>query len=184
MDPVKMKYLRTSFVFAISVFVTWTPSSVNRVHDILRGSNPPSFGLNLASAVVLPLQGIWNAVIFFSTSGSAVREELHAVLDRLHGLPRGHLTARAVRCERERAVELERRGHSAVDPDANDSGTDGIDGKEIGVHSDGTSRSGSISELSDVETGMIDGSGAGPSAPPRTLTAPGSTMRVIRGAKL
>ncbi|OTA55470.1 hypothetical protein K449DRAFT_311651, partial [Hypoxylon sp. EC38] len=67
MDPVKLAYLRTSFVFAISVFVTWTPSSVNRVHDLIYAESA-SFALNLASAIVLPLQGVWNAVIFFSTS--------------------------------------------------------------------------------------------------------------------
>ncbi len=28
MDPVKLAYLRTSFVFAVSVLITWTPSSI------------------------------------------------------------------------------------------------------------------------------------------------------------
>ncbi|KAI1142636.1 hypothetical protein F5Y05DRAFT_125167 [Hypoxylon sp. FL0543] len=110
MDPVKLAYLRTSFVFAISVFVTWTPSSVNRVHDLVYAENA-SFALNLASAVVLPLQGVWNAVIFFSTSWLAMRQEVRARLDSRRGIPRGHHTAVAVRNERERdrAVELARR---------------------------------------------------------------------------
>ncbi|KAI0482576.1 hypothetical protein GGR56DRAFT_685456 [Xylariaceae sp. FL0804] len=108
MDPVKLAYLRTSFVFAISVFVTWTPSSINRVHDLLHPRDS-SFGLNLASAVVLPLQGVWNAVIFFSTSAAALRAELRAWRDRRAGVPRGRDAADAVRGERERAVELERR---------------------------------------------------------------------------
>ncbi|KAI0842785.1 hypothetical protein F5Y06DRAFT_304483 [Hypoxylon sp. FL0890] len=110
MDPVKLAYLRTSFVFAISVFVTWTPSSVNRVHDLVYAESA-SFALNLASAVVLPLQGVWNAVIFFSTSWTALRQEVRAQLDSRRGLPRGHHTAVAVRNERERerAVELARR---------------------------------------------------------------------------
>ncbi|KAK7752557.1 hypothetical protein SLS62_005525 [Diatrype stigma] len=118
MDPVKLAYLRTSFVFAISVLVTWTPSSINRVHDVMRGAevgsgsgsrNPPSFGLNLASAVVLPLQGVWNAVIFFSTSSTALREEFRARADAFRGLPRGHQAANAALRERERTLELERR---------------------------------------------------------------------------
>ncbi len=56
LDPVKLAYLRTSFVFAFSVLVTWTPSSINRVYTL---ANPygTNYGLNLASAVVLPLQG-------------------------------------------------------------------------------------------------------------------------------
>lgn len=108
MDPVKLAYLRTSFVFAISVLVTWTPSSINRVHDLIYTNNA-SFGLNLASSVVLPLQGVWNAVIFFTTGWKTLREDLHAFIDRRRGLPRGHLAATAARSERERAVQLERR---------------------------------------------------------------------------
>ncbi|XXG93804.1 hypothetical protein Hte_000053 [Hypoxylon texense] len=112
MDPVKLAYLRTSFVFAISVFVTWTPSSINRVHDLVAAEHA-SFGLNLASAVVLPLQGVWNAVIFFSTSWRALRQEARARVEDWKGIPRGHRTANAVRTERERererAVQLARR---------------------------------------------------------------------------
>ncbi|KAI1477713.1 hypothetical protein F4774DRAFT_427128 [Daldinia eschscholtzii] len=110
MDPVKLAYLRTSFVFAISVFVTWTPSSINRVHDLVYAESA-SFALNLASAVVLPLQGVWNTVIFFSTTWSSLRQEVRARLDSRKGLPRGHHDAVAVRNERERerALELSRR---------------------------------------------------------------------------
>ncbi|TRX97693.1 hypothetical protein FHL15_001448 [Xylaria flabelliformis] len=108
MDPVKLAYLRTSFVFAVSVLITWTPSSINRVHDIV---NPQEFSypLNLASAIVLPLQGLWNAVIFFSTSWLALRQEVRAKVDQFRGIPRGQNTANAVRNERDRIIELERR---------------------------------------------------------------------------
>ncbi|KAL1860730.1 hypothetical protein VTK73DRAFT_7201 [Phialemonium thermophilum] len=74
MDPVKMAYLRTSFVFAISVLVTWTPSSINRVYT-LAYPRRFNFALNMASAVVLPLQGVWNAVIYCATSWVALRGE-------------------------------------------------------------------------------------------------------------
>ncbi|KAJ4408239.1 hypothetical protein N0V85_004264, partial [Neurospora sp. IMI 360204] len=50
LDPIKLAYLRTSFVFAISILVTWTPSSINRVHSLLYPKNT-SYPLNLASAV-------------------------------------------------------------------------------------------------------------------------------------
>ncbi|KAI0515275.1 hypothetical protein F5B22DRAFT_195394 [Xylaria bambusicola] len=108
MDPVKLAYLRTSFVFAVSVLITWTPSSINRVHDIV---NPNDFNypLNLASAIVLPLQGLWNAVIFFSTSWPSLRQEVRAMLAQFRGVPKGQNTADAVRVERERVIELERR---------------------------------------------------------------------------
>ncbi|KAI0160239.1 hypothetical protein GGR57DRAFT_412839 [Xylariaceae sp. FL1272] len=110
LDPVKLAYLRTSFVFAISVLITWTPSSINRVHDLIRPEEF-SFGLNLASAIVLPLQGIWNAAIFFSTSWNTLVEDLRAKRNCLKGIPIGQDTADAVRSERERhrVLELERR---------------------------------------------------------------------------
>ncbi|KAJ2900157.1 G-protein coupled receptor [Zalerion maritima] len=87
MDPVKMAYLRTSFVFAFSVLVTWTPSSILRVHDLASPRNF-SYPLNVAAAIVLPLQGAWNAVIYFSTSWTVMREEWAAfsdAVDRKHG---------------------------------------------------------------------------------------------------
>lgn len=73
-DPVKLAYLRTSFVFAISVLVTWTPSSINRVYTLIH-PDEVSYALNVASAAVLPLQGVWNAVIYFTTSARILREE-------------------------------------------------------------------------------------------------------------
>ncbi|EFW99819.1 g-protein coupled receptor [Grosmannia clavigera kw1407] len=75
MDPIKLAYLRTSFVFAISVLVTWTPSSINRIYALLYPTRV-SYGLNIASATVLPLQGVWNAVIYFTTSWVLLREEV------------------------------------------------------------------------------------------------------------
>lgn len=93
MDPVKLAYLRTSFVFAVSVLITWTPSSINRIHDIVRPQEF-SYALNLASAIVLPLQGLWNAVIFFSTSWVALRGEVRAKIDQFKGIPRGQNTVR------------------------------------------------------------------------------------------
>ncbi|KAK3497420.1 uncharacterized protein B0T23DRAFT_311975 [Neurospora hispaniola] len=75
LDPIKLAYLRTSFVFAISILVTWTPSSINRVHSLLYPKDT-SYPLNLASAVVLPLQGVWNAVIFAATTWVVLREEV------------------------------------------------------------------------------------------------------------
>ena len=81
MDPVKLAYLRTSFVFAISVLVTWTPSSINRVYNLIYPERI-SYGLNIASAAVLPLQGVWNAIIYFSTSWKLLHEEIVRVYTR------------------------------------------------------------------------------------------------------
>ena len=81
LDPVKLAYLRTSFVFAISVLITWTPSSINRVYSLIYPTRV-SVGLNMASAVVLPLQGVWNAVIYFSTSWSTLSHEVKQMRSR------------------------------------------------------------------------------------------------------
>ncbi|KAL0475101.1 hypothetical protein QR685DRAFT_567955 [Neurospora intermedia] len=81
LDPIKLAYLRTSFVFAISILVTWTPSSINRVHSLLYPKDT-SYPLNLASAVVLPLQGVWNAVIFAATTWVVLKEEVDGLWKR------------------------------------------------------------------------------------------------------
>ncbi|KFA77881.1 hypothetical protein S40288_02530 [Stachybotrys chartarum IBT 40288] len=69
-DPIKRAYLRTSLLFALSVLVTWIPSSLNRIHSWLAGGSP--FEYHVSTAAVLPLQGLWNAVIFFITSWSSL----------------------------------------------------------------------------------------------------------------
>ncbi|KAK7427451.1 hypothetical protein QQZ08_006057 [Neonectria magnoliae] len=71
-DPIKRAYLRTSFLFALSVLVTWIPSSMNRIHSWLVGDSP--FEYHVATAAVLPLQGLWNSTIFFITSHRALRQ--------------------------------------------------------------------------------------------------------------
>ncbi|KAH6895752.1 hypothetical protein B0T10DRAFT_557933 [Thelonectria olida] len=71
-DPIKRAYLRTSLLFALSVLATWIPSSMNRIHSWLLGDSPYEY--HVATAAVLPLQGLWNAVIFFITSSHALRE--------------------------------------------------------------------------------------------------------------
>jgi len=75
LDPIKLAYLRTSFVFALSILITWTPSSINRVYSFAHPKST-SYWLNLASAIVLPLQGLWNGVIFCATSWAVLREEV------------------------------------------------------------------------------------------------------------
>ncbi|KAG5990325.1 hypothetical protein E4U43_004308 [Claviceps pusilla] len=92
LDPVKMSYLRTSFIFALSVLITWIPSSVNRLYS-LANQGQVSYSLSVASGCVLPLQGVWNAIIFFTTSWSSVQAEARALKARFgHGCreyPRG-----------------------------------------------------------------------------------------------
>jgi len=67
MDKVKWAYTKVALLFAVSILITWVPASVNRVYGLRYPSNP-SFVLNIGSALVLPLQGFWNTVIYFTTS--------------------------------------------------------------------------------------------------------------------
>ncbi|ATY63429.1 family secretin [Cordyceps militaris] len=71
LDPVKMAYLRTSFIFGFAVLVTWIPSSVNRLYSIANHGHI-NFQLSAVSGTVLPLQGVMNALIYFTTSWKTV----------------------------------------------------------------------------------------------------------------
>lgn len=124
MDRVKLAYLRTSFIFAVSVLVTWTPSSINRVYTLIYPTRI-SFGLNIASAVVLPLQGMWNALIYFTTSWTGVREEIQNRWQRSRRMRRLGAGARLDTPERRERfgasrVDLARFEHSCRQENAQD----------------------------------------------------------------
>lgn len=67
-----IKYCKCALLFFIALIITWVPSTVNRIYNIIR-PNKVVFGLNLAAALVLPLQGFWNAVVYIATSTFAVK---------------------------------------------------------------------------------------------------------------
>ncbi|KAK5939605.1 hypothetical protein PMZ80_007984 [Knufia obscura] len=73
-DPNKaaLKYCKCALLFFIALLITWVPSTVNRIYTIIRPTDVV-FGLNLAAALVLPLQGFWNAIIYMATSSYAVK---------------------------------------------------------------------------------------------------------------
>ncbi|CAM1511649.1 Fc.00g091620.m01.CDS01 [Cosmosporella sp. VM-42] len=120
-DPIKRAYLRTSFLFALSVLVTWIPSSMNRIHSWLAGESP--FEFHVATAAVLPLQGLWNAVIFFITSWAALKEGYKDWRTGRVGEPIEEVE-RVERVERDLDDRTE-RGQSFLDD--GDSGTMGSD---------------------------------------------------------
>lgn len=39
----------------------------------MRYPEDPSYALNIASAVVLPLQGFWNSILFFGSSATVLK---------------------------------------------------------------------------------------------------------------
>lgn len=65
-------YYKCALLFFIAVIVTWVPSSANRVYSLVFPEKV-SFGLSLASGLVLPLQGFWNTLIYVATSYSACK---------------------------------------------------------------------------------------------------------------
>ncbi|OAA71166.1 GPCR, family 2, secretin-like protein [Cordyceps fumosorosea ARSEF 2679] len=82
LDPVKMAYLRTSFIFGFTVLVTWIPSSVNRLYSIANHGHI-NFQLSAVSGTVLPLQGVMNALIYFTTSWDTVRQIRRGIADTI-----------------------------------------------------------------------------------------------------
>ncbi|EHK97013.1 putative Cyclic AMP receptor-like protein A [Glarea lozoyensis 74030] len=66
-------YTKVSLLFFLAMMVTWIPSSANRVYSVVNPSEI-SLGLAYTSALVLPLQGFWNATIYATTSLSACKE--------------------------------------------------------------------------------------------------------------
>ncbi|KAF5984887.1 hypothetical protein FCOIX_2365 [Fusarium coicis] len=71
-DPIKRAYLFTTFMFTLSVLVTWVPASITRIHSLLNRDVPYSY--QVAIAAVMPLQGLWNALIFFTTSRGVLKD--------------------------------------------------------------------------------------------------------------
>ncbi|MCJ1486643.1 hypothetical protein MMC06_006821 [Schaereria dolodes] len=65
-------YTRTASLFYVSLLITWLPSSINRVYGLAHPKEI-SFGFNYAAGLVLPLMGFWNAIIYITTSWSAVK---------------------------------------------------------------------------------------------------------------
>jgi hypothetical protein len=64
-------YTKVAVLFFTAMLVTWIPSSANRLYSVVN-QNQISPPLLFASSFVLPLQGFWNSVIYFTTSWSAV----------------------------------------------------------------------------------------------------------------
>jgi hypothetical protein len=84
MDKVKWAYTKVALLFAVSILITWVPASVNRVYG-LRYPKNPSYVLNIGSALVLPLQGFWNTVIYFTTSLGICRSVIRRLKTRKEG---------------------------------------------------------------------------------------------------
>ena len=65
-------FARVAFLFFVVMMVCWTPASINRLYSTIRPGELV-FGLNYTAALLLPLQGLLNAIIYALSSQSAVR---------------------------------------------------------------------------------------------------------------
>lgn len=70
-------YARCALLFFTALLVTWIPSTANRVYSLARPGEV-CLGLQYASALVLPLQGFWNGLIYLVTT----RRACDGLLDR------------------------------------------------------------------------------------------------------
>lgn len=75
-------YFKVAFLMFAALFMVWVPSSINRVQQFI-DQNTSIFGLNLASALVLPLQGFWNSMIYISTTWPECKRAIADMLDSL-----------------------------------------------------------------------------------------------------
>jgi hypothetical protein len=60
------------------------PPSINRLYQIVH-PNLPNYGLNLASALVLPTQGFWNAIVYATTTWPECKRAYAMIVSKLTG---------------------------------------------------------------------------------------------------
>ena len=60
------------------------PSTINRLYQFVH-KNEPNYALNIISAIVLPLQGAWNATIYMYTTRKEFRRACVVIKARLTG---------------------------------------------------------------------------------------------------
>ncbi|EOA81274.1 uncharacterized protein SETTUDRAFT_157224 [Exserohilum turcica Et28A] len=81
-----MAYFQVAFLMFIALTIVWVPSSINRMYQFVNARHP-SFALNIISAIVLPLQGAWNAAIYIFTTRAECRRAWRETLSKTRGKP-------------------------------------------------------------------------------------------------
>ncbi|KAL8710778.1 MAG: hypothetical protein Q9225_007238 [Loekoesia sp. 1 TL-2023] len=104
------RYTKVALLFFVSLCVTWIPSSINRVYDLAH-PNRVSYPLNFVSAIVLPLMGFWNGVIYFATTRAVCISLFWDLVERW--APRKKTTSRKMAEARE--MGRSKNGGSATD---------------------------------------------------------------------
>lgn len=78
-------YCRCAMLFFLALVITWLPSSINRVYTVVHPGRT-NFGLNFASALVLPCQGFWNGLIYIITTLPACKQFFYQIQNRFRVL--------------------------------------------------------------------------------------------------
>ncbi|KAL8728225.1 MAG: hypothetical protein Q9166_005528 [cf. Caloplaca sp. 2 TL-2023] len=81
LNPGAWLYARVAFLFFLSMLIIWIPSSANRVYSLAHNGRI-NFPLNYISSLVLPMQGLLNAIVYVITSRTACRELVNALRGR------------------------------------------------------------------------------------------------------
>jgi hypothetical protein len=105
-------YTKVSLLFFFAMMVTWIPSSANRLYSLIHPGET-HLGLAYTSALVLPLQGFWNATIYATTSLSACRE-LWANIKAGHPFRDSNVCFRMRRRSKRSSQDREHHGASRV----------------------------------------------------------------------
>ncbi|KFY26461.1 hypothetical protein V493_04076 [Pseudogymnoascus sp. VKM F-4281 (FW-2241)] len=69
-DRAAWSYLKCALLFFTAMVVTWVPATINRVGTLI-DPTLKVFGLNFSEALLLPLQGFFNAMIYIAISTDA-----------------------------------------------------------------------------------------------------------------
>lgn len=91
------QYTRCAILFFTAILVTWIPSTANRVYSVVHRGEI-SLPLEYIASFVLPLQGLWNAIIYVVTSWGACKNLANNVViffQGLFGLPATGLRGRS-----------------------------------------------------------------------------------------
>ncbi|KAL8990250.1 MAG: hypothetical protein Q9177_001058 [Variospora cf. flavescens] len=76
------RYTKVALLFFVSLCITWGPSSINRIYDLAHPT-AVSYQLNIVSAIVLPLMGFWNGVIYFVTTRAVSKAIFWDLVERV-----------------------------------------------------------------------------------------------------
>lgn len=71
-NHVARRYTQYALLFFVALICTWIPASANRAYVFVH-PDTHSFSLNILESLVLPSQGLWNALIYINTTRPVCR---------------------------------------------------------------------------------------------------------------